>query len=124
MGDVSVEPLYDEASMGALSVADFMAALPSLDAGFKARVDAAAAEGKVLRYAATVDAVAAKLVVGLTTVAAESPLGSLSGTDNLVEVYSAVYPTSPLVIRGAGAGVESTAAGVLADMIELAFTRS
>jgi len=123
MSDVSVEPLYDEASMGALSVADFMSALSSLDAGFKARVAAAAAQGKVLRYAATVDVAAAKLVVGLTAVAADSPLGSLAGTDNLIEVYSSVYPTSPLVIRGAGAGVESTAAGVLADMLELAFTR-
>ena len=77
----------------------------------------------MLRYAATVDAVARKLVVSLMQVDATSPLGSLSGTDNLLEIYSAVYPASPLVIRGAGAGVESTAAGVLADMLELAFSR-
>jgi aspartokinase/homoserine dehydrogenase 1 len=123
MGDVSIEPLYDASSMGGLSVQDFMAALPSLDAGLKARVDAAAADGKVLRYAATVDVVSGTLVVGMQAVAAGSALGSLRGTDNLIEIYSRVYPSSPLVIRGAGAGVESTAAGVLADMVELAFSR-
>lgn len=123
MSHVSIEPLYDEARMGGLSVDDFMAALPSLDAEFQARVAAAAAEGKVLRYAATVDATASRLVVGMQAVSTDSPLGALRGTDNLIEIYSDVYPTSPLVIRGAGAGVESTAAGVLADMVELAFSK-
>jgi aspartokinase/homoserine dehydrogenase 1 len=123
MSDVYIEPLYDANSMGDLSVDEFMHALPSLDATFRARVDAAAADGNVLRYAATVDVAAKRLTVGVQAVRPESPLGALRGTDNLIEVYSAVYPTSPLVIRGAGAGVESTAAGVLADMVELAFSR-
>jgi homoserine dehydrogenase len=118
---VLVEPLYDAASMGALSVDDFLAALPELDAAMQLRCDAAAARGQVLRYAATVDVAAATLTVGLVAVGAASPLGALAGSDNLVEVYSAaVYPASPLVVRGAGAGAASTAAGVLADMLDLA----
>lgn len=52
MSDVAVEPLYP-AAMGALSVGDFMAALPTLDAGFTARVEQAAAQGKVLRSRVT-----------------------------------------------------------------------
>ena len=34
------------------------------------------------------------------------------------------YSPSPLVLRGAGAGTGTTAAGVLADRIELANTRA
>ena len=120
--DVQVEPLYPQ-SMSNLSVEEFMAALPSLDDAIAERVAQAADKNCVLRYAAHVDVKKNHLVVGPREVDATSPLGSLKGTDNLVEIYSDVYPESPLVIRGAGAGVESTAAGVLADMIELAFVR-
>lgn len=36
-----------------------------------------------------------------------------------VEIYSRCYKDSPLVIQGAGAGNDATAAGVLADIIDL-----
>ena len=105
-----------------------MAALPTLDAPFAAKVAAAAADGKVLRYAASVvppceAAPNGSLKVGLLAVDAASPLGTLSGSDNLVEIHTKFYSPTPLVLRGAGAGAGTTAAGVLADMLELAFTR-
>ena len=118
---VAVEPLYPP-ELASLSVADFMAALPSLDASFTQRVAAAAAAGKVLRYAASVDPATSSLTVGLKEVPASSPLGTLSGSDNLVEIYTRWYADNPLVLRGAGAGAGATAAGVLADMIDLAYT--
>ena len=121
LSDVTVEPLYPDA-LASLSVPDFMAALPSLDASFKERVAAAASQGNVLRYAASVDPAANSLVVGLKEVPAASPLGSLSGSDNLVEFYTQWYEKTPLVLRGAGAGAGATAAGVLADMLDLAYT--
>ncbi len=127
LADVAVEPLYP-AELAGLSVDEFMRALPTLDAGFAAKVAAAAAEGKVLRYAASVKppsdaAPKGSLTVGLLAVPASSPLGTLSGSDNLVEVHTRWYSQTPLVLRGAGAGTGTTAAGVLADMIELGFTR-
>ena len=100
-----------------MSVDAFMAALPSLDAAFAARVAAAAAAGDVLRYAAVVEGGAAR--VGLTAVPGASPLGRLRGTDNLVEFSTPVYATAPLVLQGRGAGAAATAAGVLADLLEL-----
>ena len=95
---------------------------------FAEKVKAAAAEGKVLRYAASVKPPSASnpkgsLTVGLLTVGSGTPLGTLSGSDNLVEIYTKWYDPNPLVVRGAGAGTGTTAAGVLSDMIELAFTR-
>ena len=78
LDDVDVSPLYPP-TLADLSVDDFMDALPSLDADFEARAADAKAQGMTLRYAANVED--GKLKVGLTSVARDSPLGSLSGAD-------------------------------------------
>lgn len=115
---VAVEPLFPK-ELADLSVDAFMAALPTLDASFAAKAAAAKTAGGALRYAATVTPDGA--TVGLVTAPLDSPLGGLSGTDNMVEFHTAVYADgAPLVLRGAGAGAEATAAGVLADMLDLA----
>lgn len=117
LADVQVESLYP-LHMAAMSVAEFLAALPQLDAHFAQLVKNAASQGGVLRYAAQV--ADGRCTVGPVVVSASSPLGRLAGTDNLVEFYSRWYNPSPLVIQGRGAGVEVTASGVLADVVELA----
>ena len=119
MSDVQVEGLYPPA-MNALSVPEFMATLPELDASFQQRVQEAKAEGNVLRYAATVENQQCQVMP--TVVSADSPLGRLTGTDNLVEFNTHWYSPNPLVIQGRGAGVEATAAGVLSDIVELAYS--
>ena len=126
MAEVELEPLCPP-ELARLSLDQFMAALPSLDEGFATRVAAAAADGCVLRYVATVrpptrGGTRGRLTVGLAGVPLSSPLGSLSGTDNLVEMTTGVYADTPLVLRGAGAGASATASGVLSDIVELAFT--
>lgn len=120
MSDVTIEGLYP-LSMDGISVAKFLEAISSLDDYFAGQVKAAAKEGKVLRFAATVEN--GKCRVGPTLVAADSPLGRLGGTDNLVEITTRWYNPNPLVVQGRGAGVDATASGVLADVMELAFTK-
>ena len=119
MDAVQVRGLYPPA-MDSLSVPEFLIALPELDTEFRDRVDAAAVEGKVLRFAAALENGHCR--VGPTAVAADSPLGRLQGADNLVEFYTHWYNPAPLVIQGRGAGVDVTAAGVLSDIVELAYT--
>ena len=119
MSDLSIEGLYP-AEMDDLSVDEFLDALPTLDQRFQDQVETAATQGKVLRYAANVEN--SQCVVGPTIVDSDSPLGRLNGTDNLVEFHSRWYTPNPLVILGRGAGVEATAAGVLSDIIELAYS--
>ncbi|MBV7336847.1 hypothetical protein KFU94_53180, partial [Chloroflexi bacterium TSY] len=116
MEDVAVESLYPP-QMNRLSVDEFMDALTDLDDDFRQKVENAAAKGQVLRYAARVEDEGCH--VGPTFVESGSPLGRLSGTDNLVEFHSQWYSPTPLVIQGKGAGVEATAAGTLSDIIEL-----
>jgi aspartokinase/homoserine dehydrogenase 1 len=120
LGDVAVEGLYP-LHMDRLTVAEFLAALPQLDGYFAEQVQAAQAQGSVLRYAAVVENGGCR--VGPTMVGRESPLGRLAGTDNLIEFHTDFYTPSPLVIQGRGAGTEATAAGVLSDIIDMAYAR-
>lgn len=101
-----------------LTVSQFLARLPELDAGWKRRVDAAMREHAVLRYIAM--ATPSRVAVGVRSVPLTSPFGSLKGSDNQVVFTTARYKTNPLVITGPGAGAEVTAAGVLNDILRLA----
>ena len=116
MEDVSVEPLFP-AEMKDLSVPEFLAALPGIDEEYRKRDEAAKAEGKVLRYTACVED--GKCVVSLKSLDADSPIGRLQGTLNMVEFHSAIYDP-PLVVQGIGAGAAVTAAGVIADAVNIA----
>ena len=119
--DVDVESLVP-AEAAAVPVTLVTDALASADAGWARRVAEAEAAGQRLRYVGEirVEGDAARLRVGTRAVPAESPLGRLSGADNLVEIATDRYAVSPLVVQGPGAGAEVTAAGVLADLLSVA----
>ena len=83
----------------------------------------AVAAGRRLRYVASLrradtseGPVRWSATVGLQSVGPDSPLFTLTGTDNCAVITTADYP-SPLVIRGAGAGPRQTAAGLLQDIL-------
>ncbi|KAG5615597.1 hypothetical protein H5410_015421 [Solanum commersonii] len=59
----------------------------------------------------------ARCEVGIQEVPNDSALGR--GSDNVVEIYSHCYEKQPLVIQGTGAGNDTTAAGVLADILDI-----
>ncbi len=98
-------------------LARFMRALPSLDASWRENAERAAAQGRVLRY--VVNVTPSRVRAGLVAVPASSPIGSLSGTRNLISFTSRRYRAEPLVISGPGAGAEVTAAGILNDLQQL-----
>jgi aspartokinase/homoserine dehydrogenase 1 len=102
----------------ALPLPRFLDRLDELDDAWRRRVEAAAKDGTVLRYVATVTS--ARVAVGLRPVPVSSPLAAIKGTDNQVVFTTARYRSNPLVITGPGAGAEVTAAGVLNDILRLA----
>lgn len=82
-------------------------------------------EGHVLRYVgdlhgdlSTEDG--GKLEVKLVSVAKDSALGQVKGSDSIFEIYTESYGEHPLVIQGAGAGAAVTARGVFGDILRLA----
>jgi len=83
---------------------------------------AAQAQGKVLRYAATLTVTesGAKAMVELLQVPADHPLAAIQACDNVFVIESDWYQTNPLVLKGPGAGRAVTAGGIHADLAILA----
>jgi homoserine dehydrogenase len=110
--DVSLEPVVPGMESG------LDGALAAYADTLAERVADAARAGEVLRYVAEIDASSVR--VGLRAVPQASPIGSLSGPDNILVFRTARYRDYPLVIQGPGAGASVTAAGVLGDVLRVA----
>ncbi|KAB1200103.1 Bifunctional aspartokinase/homoserine dehydrogenase [Morella rubra] len=119
LDSIKIESLFPE-EMGAtvMSIENFLdSGLLVLDKDIQERVNKASLNGNVLRYVCVIEG--SRCEVGILEVPKESPLGRLRGSDNVLEIYSRCYDEQPLVIQGAGAGNDTTAAGVLADILEI-----
>jgi aspartokinase/homoserine dehydrogenase 1 len=81
------------------------------------RLNKARARGRVLRYTGIVHN--GKASAGLHEYAPDHPLASTRGADNVIAFSTARYSTTPLVIKGPGAGGEVTAMGVFSDILKL-----
>ncbi|CAD5332307.1 unnamed protein product [Arabidopsis thaliana] len=103
MDSIKIESLYpEEMGPGLMSVDDFLHnGIVKLDQNIEERVKKASSKGCVLRYVCVIEG--SSVQVGIRE----------------VEIYSRCYKEQPLVIQGAGAGNDTTAAGVLADIIDL-----
>lgn len=108
-----VDPLYPT-ELASLDVAEFMNALPRLDADFAAYINAF---GGVPRYMAQIRPNGG--MIGLRMVG-EKLSAQLRGTLNQVSITTERYADLPLTLIGPGAGLEVTAAAVLQDCILLA----
>ena len=115
--DIRVTPLIPRRMQQLRSVEEFMRKIVSLDAAFARERDAAASEGKVLRYLASF--VEGKAEVGLRRVPADHPAAALTGSDIIVALTTVNCREHPVVIKGPGAGAEVTATGVFADIIRI-----
>lgn len=118
IGDFPVQNLIPEALRDS-SVDEFLERLADYDDEMLQQYNAAKAEGKVLRYIATLNA-AGEAEVGLKTVSEDDAFSNMQLTDNLVQFSSERYSQNPLVIQGPGAGPEVTAGGVFGDLLRLA----
>jgi homoserine dehydrogenase len=101
-----------------LGLEEFWARLPELDEPFAARAAEARAVGRSLVSIATVTPAGAR--VSLEVVPTDHPCAGVAVSDNLVAFTTDRYRSSPLTIRGPGAGPRVTAAGLLADVIRAA----
>ncbi|MBN1859066.1 homoserine dehydrogenase [Candidatus Bipolaricaulota bacterium] len=118
--DVVAESLYPD-RLDACDLPSFLHALPALDAEFAARVSAAAAEGRVLRYVASIVPADESIGVGIGSFSASRPFAFSAGADNRIEFRTERYGTDSLAVCGPGAGPQVTAMGVLSDLVDLAF---
>ena len=118
---VELEGLVDPAWQG-LPVPELLERLKAeLDGPLAERIARARERGLSLRYVARVTE--GSITVGPVEVPADSALGRLQGTDNLVVFHSERYDDRPLVVTGPGAGAQVTAMGVLGDILRIAGER-
>ncbi|WKE65326.1 bifunctional aspartate kinase/homoserine dehydrogenase II [Gallaecimonas kandeliae] len=100
---------------------EFFDRLEELDAPLLAALNAARAQGKVLRYVGNLrqEADGFRATVGLEALDPSHPFASLTPGDNIFAIQSRYYRENPLIIRGPGAGPHVTAAGVQSDVLQL-----
>lgn len=123
LDDVEIESLVPE-SLRALSREDFLTRMSEMDAPMQARLDAARAQGRSLRYLAQLDNSGDALRARVGLAMPEPGHASLYSrlTDNLIQFRTRRYAANPLVVQGPGAGADVTAAGVFGDILAIAHT--
>lgn len=119
MDDIPCESWFSPA-MGDLSAEEFLQQVGSLDDTYLQWTTSARLRKKALRYVARIEPEEAS--VGLFELPLDHPLAGLRGTDNMFVFTTARYsdPVPNLIVRGPGAGIEVTAAGVFGDMVATA----
>jgi aspartokinase/homoserine dehydrogenase 1 len=122
LSDVALSPFVPAEFLAEDDPEKFLQDLVKADGGMSARVAAFKAEGKLLRYLAHIEpeATGPKITVAPVGVDASHPAATLRGAEAFVAFHTERYSQFPLVVRGAGAGGDVTAAGVLADILRLA----
>lgn len=120
LGDIAVESLVPE-SLADCSVETFLERIADHDGPMAERHAAAEREGTALKYVATVPS-DGPIRVGIEAVPRTTVLGALQGPENIISIRTRRYDRYPLTISGPGAGAAVTAAGMIADMLDLAKT--
>ena len=97
------------------TVEDFYGEMEHHEDYFRGLLETAKKQDLSLKYIASFDN--GKASVGLQQIDSAHNFANLSGKDNAVLFYTNRYADLPLVVKGAGAGADVTAAGVFADII-------
>ncbi len=118
LGDVAVHSLVPD-HLRAVTVPEFLDRISDGDLEIDRRVAEALATDTALKYIVRWER-GKQLQVGLRQVPRVTVLGSLQGPENIVSFRTARYDRYPCVVSGPGAGAAVTAAGMVADMLDLA----
>lgn len=119
--DVEIENLVPEAVRDVKSADEFLARLKDHDDEFEELRSEAEKKGKKLCYIARFED--GKPKVSLERIGEEHPFYNLSGSDNIIALYTRHYNETPMVIQGPGAGAYVTAGGIIADLLRVTNTK-
>ena len=117
LDDIILERFLPDACFEVETVEDFLKELEKYDTRFEEKRKRAEEKGKVLRYIARYEDNKAR--ISLEEVNVNHPFYFLEWSDNIIAFTTERYKETPLVIKGAGAGAEVTASGVLADIVKI-----
>ncbi len=120
--DIDIQNLVPENARDADNIEQFFELLKKSDSEFASLAKKAADAEKKLCYIARFED--NKAVVKLEQVDIRHPFYNLSGTDNILALYSSHYDENPLVVKGPGAGAYVTSAGIISDILRVANTKA
>lgn len=117
MDQIKLDAMLPSVCFEVNSVEEFYSSMQQNEQGLDDLKKQAEKENKVLRYIATITP--ENVSIALSLVDSTHPFYSLSGSDNIISFTTSRYKNNPLVVKGPGAGVAVTAAGVFADIIKV-----
>lgn len=120
--DLDIQNLVPEGARDAADVPSFFEKLEQYDEFFEEMRAEAESNEKKLCYIARFEE--GKGVVKLEQIGRDHPFYSLSGSDNIIALYTSHYQESPMVVKGPGAGAKVTAGGIVADILRVANTKA
>jgi aspartokinase/homoserine dehydrogenase 1 len=118
ISNISVQSLVPPTLNGKTTLKEFKSRVHELDSVFEEK-KAKLSNGAVLCYIGELDVAERTIKVTLQRESLESDFAQLKGTDALFEIYTESYKSRPLIVKGAGAGKEVTARGVLTDILKI-----
>ncbi|EEH52869.1 uncharacterized protein MICPUCDRAFT_66967 [Micromonas pusilla CCMP1545] len=122
LADVTTRSLVPP-SLESCDAAEYVSRMAEFDGDIAKEAADAASRGNVLRFVGKVDVEKGVGSVELGEFPKTHPFAGLQGADNVVEIqssrYSAVGGSTPLIVRGPGAGAAVTAGGVFGDLCKL-----
>lgn len=118
LADIDVVPLIDAALLDEPDPVRLLARLEEADAGWRARVAVAEARHERWVYRASFENGRARIAP--ERLPRTHAFAALAPCENALVLHSEYYRAAPLTVAGPGAGIELTAAGVLADLVSAA----
>lgn len=116
--DIVCQSLVPEELRQEMGVEEFLDRLVVVDEWYRQEIAMAAADGMTIAYAGEIRN--GKATIGVKRIPLQSPIAGLNGSENMVVFTTDRYRSTPLVVKGPGAGGEVTAGGVFADILRVA----
>ncbi len=112
--DIDLRPVIPE-TMHHMSLQAFWQKLPDFDQEFETMRLKAKEKNRVLRFVGIVQP--ENCFAKIIEIDHNDELAQIRSTDNIVQIKTDRYQQSPMCIKGPGAGLQVTAAGILGDII-------
>ena len=106
-----------EAVLNSSNNEEFYEAIEKHESHFQKLLASASEKGARLKYVAQLEN--GKASVGLQEIKSDHDFYNLEGSDNIILFYTNRYKNNPLIVKGAGAGADVTAAGIFGDIIRI-----
>ncbi len=112
--DIEVQSLIPKSINSKISIEKFYDELKRNEVFFKSKLEKAQSKNEVLRYVASWNG--NKAIVKLQSVPISNPFHEIKKKENILVIKSENYKEVPIIIRGPGAGIKVTSAGVFNDL--------